>query len=339
MALSVIIENDHQNTLHESVKPNKPLEELTPEEILQIVEEAGIVGMGGAGFPLHIKLQPGKPIDTVILNGSECEPVLTADHQLMLGHGEKIIFGLKAMMKVLGAEDGIIAVKVNKPDVIARLEALTISEEHIRICPVKTKYPQGGERMLVKAVLNRYVAGGTLPSSVGCVVSNVATAKAVFDAITLGMPVTERIVTVAGDRVKNPGNFIVKIGTEISRLLEYCGGITGDSPYTVKVGGPMMGVIQENTEAATTKCTNGMVVCDVDPREPGVCIRCGRCADVCPMGLLPLDYPQYMGDLMKLKEMKITTCIECRCCQYVCAARIPLGDMITQGKMAVKEMA
>ena len=339
MALSVVIENDRKNTLHESVRPNKPLEELTSREILQILEEAGIVGMGGAGFPLHIKLQPGKPIDTVVLNGCECEPVVTSDHQLMRFHGEKILFGLKAMMKALDAPEGVIAIEDNKPDAIAHLEELTSREDHIRICPVKTKYPQGGEKMLVQATLGRKVPGRTLPADVGCVVSNVATAKAVHDAIVLGMPLVERIVTVAGDRVKNPGNYVVKIGTDIAQLLDHCGGITGDGAYTVQVGGPMMGAVQEDTHAATTKCTNGIVVCDADPREAGVCIRCGRCVDVCPMGLLPLEYPQHMDDLVKLKEIKITDCIECRCCQYVCAARIPLGDLIIRGKKAVKEMA
>ena len=337
MALSVVIENDKKHTLHESVRPNKPLEELTSEEILRIVEEAGIVGMGGAGFPLHRKLRPGKPIDTVVLNGCECEPMLTADHQLMLRHGEKILFGLKAMMRVLNAPAGIIAVEDNKSDAIAHLEALCAGEPGIRVCPVKTKYPQGGERMLVKAVLDRHISGVMLPADVGCVVSNVATARAVHDAVVLGMPLIERITTVTGPRVKRPGNYIIKIGTGVRQLLDHCG-VVGDAPYTVKVGGPMMGRLQENADVAATKCTNGIVVCDADPREPGECIKCGRCVDVCPMGLQPLQFAKFPGDLPKLKELKITDCMECRSCQYICAARIPLGDLIAQGKKAVKEM-
>jgi len=337
-SLAVIIENDHQNTLHESVAPHKPLAELTPAEILEIVKEAGIIGMGGAGFPLCVKLQPGKKVDTVLLNGCECEPMLTADHQLMLCHGEQVIFGLKAMMKAVGASEGIIAIEDNKPDAIALMEEKTEEEEHIRVCPVKTKYPQGGEKMLVKAVLDRQIPSGKLPADVGCVVSNVATAKAVSDAIQLGMPLTERIVTVTGPRVKNPGNFLVKIGTDIRQLLEHCGVITGDAPYTVKVGGPMMGAVQEDLEVATTKCTNGIIVSDVDTRESGECIKCGRCVDVCPMELQPLEFAKYVTDPAKLKQLKIMDCMECRCCEYICAARIPLTGLIKAGKTAVRGM-
>ena len=337
-SLSVVIENDHQYTCHESVKPHKSLEELTPAEILEIIQEAGIIGMGGAGFPLYIKLQPSKAVDTVLLNGCECEPMLTADHQLMLHHADQVIFGLKAMMKVLGAEDGIIAIEDNKPDAIALMEEKTAIDEQIRVCPMKTKYPQGGEKMLVKAVLGRQIPSGKLPADVGCVVSNVATAKAVSDAVMLGMPLTERIVTVTGPRVKHPGNFVVKIGTNIRQLLEHCGGITGDAPYDVKIGGPMMGRVQETLEVATTKCSNGVVVCDADPREPGACIKCGRCVDVCPMGLEPLQFAKYAADPAMLKQLKIMDCIECRSCSYICAARIPLTDLIKAGKTAVKGM-
>ena len=336
-SLAVVIENDRKNTLHESVRPLGPLEELTAEQILEAVQEAGIVGLGGAGFPLHIKLRPGKPIDTVLLNGCECEPMVTSDHQLMLLHPEKVIFGLKAMMKVLGAAEGVIAIEDNKPDALARMEEKTAGEAHIRVCSVKAKYPQGGERMLVRTVLGRHVPGGMLPADMGCVVSNVATAKAVFDAVVLGMPLTERIVTVSGDRVKRPGNYTVKIGTEIRKLLEYCGGITGDGPFTAMIGGPMMGTALEDLSAATTKCTNAIAICDRDPREPGRCIRCGRCVDVCPMGLEPLKFAENVTDEAVLRDLKITDCMECRCCEYICAARIPLTDLIRAGKTAVRE--
>ena len=223
-------------------------------------------------------------------------------------------------------------------DRIENLKKLTAGDPAIRVCPVKTKYPQGGERMLVKAVLGRQVSAGMLPADVGCVVSNVATAKAVCDAVALGMPLVERITTVTGPRVKRPGNYIIKIGTNIGNLLDHCGGIAGDGPYTVQVGGPMMGRCQESLEVAATKCTNGIVLCDEDPREPGECIRCGRCVDVCPMGLQPLQFAVFACDGPKLKELKITDCMECRSCQYVCAARIPLGDLIASGKKAVKEL-
>ena len=335
--LCVIIENDKKNTLHESVRPNKPLKELTADEIVEIVKEAGIIGMGGAGFPMYVKLKPNKPIDTVLLNGCECEPMLTADHQVMLCYADDVIFGLKAMMKAVNAPKGIIVIEDNKPDAIALLEEKT-AEENIEICVAKTKYPQGGEKMLIKRALGRQVPSGGLPADVGCVVANVSTSKAVSDAIQHGMPVTERVVTVTGDRVKNPGNFIVKIGTNVRDLLDYCGGVTGEEDYIVKIGGPMMGAVRSDLDVATTKCSNGITVYDVDETEPQECIKCGRCVDVCPMELLPLHFAKFATEPAKLKEMKIMDCMECRSCEYICSSKIPLTNLIRAGKNAVRGM-
>ena len=339
MSLSVVIENDRKNTLHESVKPNKPLEELTGDEIVEIVKEAGIVGMGGAGFPMYVKLMPGKPIDTVLLNGCECEPMLTADHQVMLQHSDDVIFGLKAMMKAVDAPRGVIVIEDNKPDVIALMEEKTAAEENIELCIAKTKYPQGGERMLIKRALGRQVPSGGLPVDVGCVVANVSTSKSVSDAIRQGMPVIQRVVTVTGDRVKNPGNFLVKIGTNVADLLDYCG-VIGDADYTVKVGGPMMGTVQEDLNVATTKCSNGVIVCDANKAEPQECIKCGRCVDVCPMELKPLYFAKYAAadNPQLLQDLQITDCMECGCCEYICASRIPLTDLIRIGKNAIRGM-
>ena len=338
--LHVVIKNDKQNTLHESVQPHKSLDELTPDEIVNIVKEAGIIGMGGAGFPMNVKLKPRTPVDTVLLNGCECEPMLTADHRLMLESGEDVIFGLKAMMKAVSANRGIIVIEDNKPDAIARIQELVAAEEGLEVCVAKTKYPQGGEKMLIKRALGRQVPSGGLPSDVGCVVANVSTSKAVSDAIQKGLPVTERIVTVTGKRVKNPGNFMVKIGTNVRELLEYCGGVTGDEEYIVKIGGPMMGAQQANLDVATTKCSNGVTVYDVDETEPQECIKCGRCVDVCPMELKPLYFAKYagFGQPQLLKDLSIMDCMECRSCEYICSSKIPLVSLIRIGKNAVRGM-
>jgi len=337
MALSVVIRNDHRYTLHESVQPGKTLEELTGDEIAEIVREAGVIGMGGAGFPTNVKLMPPKPIDTVLLNGCECEPMITADHRVMLEQADDVIFGLRAIMKTVNAPRGIIAVEDNKPDAISLLREKVADMEGIEVRVLRTKYPQGGEKMLIKSVLDRRVPRGGLPADVGCVVANVSTARAVSDAIRRGMPVTERIVTVTGDRVKRPGNFIVRIGTNVKDLLEYCG-IAGDAEYAVKLGGPMMGTVQEDPNVATTKCTNGVIVVETDAAEPAECIRCGRCVDVCPMELTPLHFAKFVTDGPKLQQLHIMDCMECRSCAYICPSRIPLTDLIKAGKNTVREM-
>jgi len=339
-ALSVVIKNDKKNILHESVQPRGTLDSLTPEQIVQIVKEAGIIGMGGAGFPMYVKLMPSKPIDTVLLNGCECEPRLTADHRVLLAYADEVIFGLQAMCKAVNAQKGIIVIEDNKPDAVALLQEKTAGMENIEVRCVKTKYPQGAEKMLIKCVMGRHVPNGGLPADVGCVVANVSTSKAVSDAIQLGIPLVERVVTVTGDRVKNPGNFIVKIGTDIRLLLDYCGGITGDAPYIVKVGGPMMGSVQSTLDVPTTKCSNGVTVYDEDPTTAVACIQCGRCVDVCPMELKPLYYAKYVDEenWLGCKDAGIMNCLECRCCEYICSSKIPLVTKIKAGKAAVRGM-
>ena len=337
MALSVVIENDHRDTLHESVKPGKTLEELTAAEIVEIVKEAGIIGMGGAGFPMNVKLMPPKPIDTVLLNGCECEPMLTADHRVMLEQADDVIFGLKAMMKAVSAPRGIIVIEDNKPDAIALMQEKVADEENLEVCVARTKYPQGGEKMLIKMALGRQVPSGGLPADVGCVVANVSTSKAVSDAIQRGMPVTERVVTVTGEQVRRPGNFLIRIGTNVKELLDYCGASV-DAEHLVKLGGPMMGAAQEDLNVTTTKCTNGIIVVDKDETEPAECIKCGRCVDVCPMELQPLHFAKFVLDAPKLKQLKIMDCMECRCCEYICSSKIPLTNLIKIGKNAVRGM-
>ena len=337
MCLSVVVENDGLNTLDESIQPNKALDQLTADEIIQIVKEAGIVGMGGAGFPTYVKLKPGKPIEAVLLNGCECEPMLTADHRVMLEFADDIIFGLKAMMKTVEAPRGVIVIEDNKPDAIALLQEKAANEEGIEVCVAKTKYPQGGEKMLIKRVLGRSVPSGGLPADVGAVVSNVSTVKAISDAIQKGMPLIQRVTTVTGKYIPNPGNFIVKIGTSAAELVAHCGGISAQD-VTVKAGGPMMGFVQKTLDTPIMKGSNGIIAIDSDVTETVECIKCGRCVDVCPMELKPLHFAKKQGDAQALKDLNIMDCMECRCCEAICSSKIPLVSLIKAGKLAVREM-
>lgn len=264
---AVVIESDGKNELHESVKPHKSYEELTPDEIIEIIKEAGIVGMGGAGFPTCVKLKPAKPVDTILLNGCECEPMLTADHRVLLEFADDIIYGLKAILKTTGAEKGLIVIEDNKPDAIEHLQAKVADIDNIDVFVAKTKYPQGAEKTLIKRVMGRIVPNGGLPADVGVVVSNISTVKAISDAIQKGMPLIERVATVTGPKIKNPGNFIVKIGTNVKELIDYCGGTT-EEDVLIKMGGPMMGFALDDLNVPMMKGSNGIIAIDTDETEP-----------------------------------------------------------------------
>jgi electron transport complex protein RnfC len=337
--LSVVIRSDGKNTVHESVQPHKDLDSLTPEEIVDIVREAGIVGMGGAGFPTSVKLKPAKPVDTILLNGCECEPLLTADHRVLLEYADDVVFGLKAMLKTVGAQKGLIVIEDNKPDAIELMQAKTAACDNIDVVVAKTKYPQGAEKMLIKRVMKRQVPSGGLPADVGCVVSNISTTKAIADAIRTGMPLVERVVTVTGERIKNPGNYIVKIGTSTKALIDYCGGLTGED-VTIKAGGPMMGFVLSDTDVPIMKGSNGIIAVDTDYSVEQPCIKCGRCADVCPMELSPLYFAKYADEQkwLEMKEKNVMDCVECRCCEYICSSKIPLVTKIKAGKTAIRGM-
>ena len=337
--LSIVVENDGKDTVHESVKPcGKRLEELTPAEIIDIVKNAGIVGMGGAGFPTYVKLNPGKPIDAVLVNACECEPMLTADHRVLLEFADDIIFGLLAEMKTVSAPKGIIVIEENKPDAIALLREKTAAIEGIEVLEVATQYPQGGEKMLIKRAMGRSVPSGKLPADVGACVSNVSTVKAIADAIKTGMPLIRRVTTVTGKYIPQPKNFIVRVGTPVAFLVEACGGICAED-VLVKAGGPMMGFPQETLDTPIMKGSNGIIAIDNDEPEVQPCIKCGRCVDVCPMELKPLHYAKLaFGDPQKLKDLNIMDCMECRCCEYICSSKIPLVNMIRLGKNAVRGM-
>ena len=334
---AIVIANDGKDIVDESVQPNKSLEELTPAEIIDIVKNAGIVGMGGAGFPTYVKLNPGKPIDAVLVNACECEPMLTADHRVLLEYADDIIFGLQAEMKTVAAPKGIIVIEENKPDAIALLREKTAGIEGIEVLEVATQYPQGGEKMLIKRAMGRSVPSGKLPADVGACVSNVSTVKAIADAIKTGMPLVERVTTVTGKYIPEPKNFIVRVGTPAAALVEACGGISAED-VLVKAGGPMMGFPQTTLDTPIMKGSNGIIAIDNDETEAQECIKCGRCVDVCPMELKPLHYFKLVGtqDWQGCKDMNIMDCMECRCCEYICSSKLPLVTMIKMGKNGVR---
>ena len=334
--MSVVIKSDGKNELHESVKPYENPE--ATEEILAIIREKGIVGMGGAGFPADVKLKVSKPIDTVLLNGCECEPLLTADHRVLLEYADDVIYGLNVLLKTVNAEKGIIVIEDNKPDAIELMESKVANLPNIEVLVAKTKYPQGAEKMLIKRALGRQVPSGGLPLDVGVIVSNISTVKAVSDAIQKGMPLVERVVTVTGERMKNPGNYIVKFGTPVRDIIEYCGGLIGDD-VTVKLGGPMMGFAINNLDVPIIKGTNGIIAFETVETAESPCIKCGRCVDVCPMELQPLYFQKYAKEenWAGMSEKNIMDCMECRCCEFICSSKIPLVSHIKTGKTAVRE--
>lgn len=313
------------------------------DEIIAKIREAGIVGMGGAGYPTPIKtsIPEGKKIDYLILNGIECEPYLTADDRLMVEKAEQIIIGAKIVNKALGIQNAVIAIDENKPHAIEILTKLTKTYIGVNVQVLKTKYPQGGEKQLIKAVSGREVPSGRLPMDVGCVVQNVGTIYAVYEAVMKNKPLYERIVTVSGDQCSNPQNFRVRVGTPASFLIEKCGGLN-ENVSQVVFGGPMMGTSAVNINAPITKLTSGILllsnsICHKEPE--GDCIRCGKCADVCPVGLRPFLIAKYTRENMisELKALNVLDCIECGSCAYTCPARIPLLDYCKLGKMELKK--
>ena len=333
MVMSIVVENDGQ---YEDVgfQPRKSAEKLPREEIVGIIREAGIVGMGGAGFPTHVKLSPKEPekIDFVIANCAECEPYLTSDYRRMLEEPEKLVGGLRIILQLFKNASGILAVEDNKPDCIAKLRALVRDDPKICVKALKTKYPQGGERQLIYATTGRKINSTMLPADVGCVVNNVDTVVAVYRAVMEGRPLMERIVTVTGDAVANPQNFRVKIGTSYSEVLEAAGGFKG-KPEKVICGGPMMGFAMFDLNVPTTKTSTALLALskdDVSAMEPGPCINCGRCVEVCPGRVIPsrlADYAERFDEEAFLKNHGMECC-ECGCCSFICPAKRPLTQQI-----------
>ncbi len=337
---SVVIENDKQDIAEESISPKKNTENLSPNEIIKIIRDSGIVGLGGAAFPTHVKLSPPKEkvIDTFIANGAECEPYLTCDHILMMEMGKEIVEGIKLVRKILNVKRCIIAIEDNKPDAIEQMKKLT-QRENIEVVSLKVKYPQGGEKQLIKTVLGREVPSGGLPMDVGVLVHNVGTLLAIYEAVNFGKPLYERVITVTG-AVEKCGNYLVRIGTPVKDILNFCG-VDWDNAGKIILGGPMMGISQQDIETPIVKGTSGILVQNKDEvikDEEAPCMRCGRCVESCPAYLLPTQIAKVVRaeKWERLDELHIKDCIECGVCSYVCPSKIPIVQYVKLGKIRIK---
>lgn len=341
LEVCVVIENDFQDSVDESVRPKGDIKQLSGTEIIDCIKAAGIVGMGGAGFPLHVKMMPpkDKKIDAIVLNGAECEPYLTADHRLMVEHPERVVYGLRALMKAIGVEKGYIGIEDNKPECLKAIQEASKPYSEITVASLHTKYPQGAEKQLIYACTKRQVPSGGLPMDVGVVVSNVATAAALAHYIQTGMPLIERICTVTGVGIKDPKNIWLRIGTPIAEIIEACGGYAIE-PGKLILGGPMMGLAQPTADMPATKTTSGVLVFAREEAvlpEPSQCIQCGKCVSICPAFLQPVYMSAYalMDNFDKAAEYSALDCIECGSCSYICPSKRPLLPSIRVAKREI----
>jgi len=335
-----------QSTPSEEIEKYTPLDykSISAEEIKERVRLAGLVGQGGAAFPTFIKLSPpqDKKIDYVILNGCECEPYLTRDYRLMLEKSEDVVIGLHLILKAVKVEKGIIGIEDNKPEAIKKLNEVVKDFPNISVAVLETKYPQGAEKMLIKACVNREVPPGKLPMDVGVIVQNIGTATAIYDAVVKGEPQLFAALTVTGKGVYTPKNLMVKVGTPIQDVLDYCGGVKENSVKVI-VGGPMMGIAQFDFSSPVMKATSGIVVLtkeevNANPETP--CLKCGKCIEACPLNLVPtkLSRLSQLERYEEAEELNITTCMECGTCTFTCPANIPLVQWIRLGKQKVNEL-
>ncbi|MDE7221012.1 MAG: electron transport complex subunit RsxC, partial [Oscillospiraceae bacterium] len=339
--MSVVIENDFNDTPYSGCRPVKDPDSLTPEQISGLVKEAGIVGMGGATFPTHVKISSGLgKVDTVIVNASECEPYITSDHRILLEHPEEVLGGVKLLARIFGVDRVHIAIEANKANA-AELLKLKIDEEKAPavVDVLRTRYPQGAEKQLCQSITGRQVPPGALPAAIGCAVFNIVTTMAIYNAIYHGKPVTHRVVTVSGSGVNEPKNLLCPIGTPISDVLDACGGVK-KSTFKILMGGPMMGHSQFDMSAPIGKGTNAILAfCEKEERtvEHPACIRCGKCISVCPMHLQPVFMYQYQqaGMLPALEDAHVLDCIECGACTYICPGRLHLVQAFRAGKQLV----
>ena len=343
--MSVVIENDHKGTLCEDVKPRteEEVNALSNEELISIIREGGVVGMGGATFPTHVKLSGGiGKVDTVIVNAGECEPYITSDDRLCREMPEELISGLKIIMRIFGLQEGHIGIEDNKPEAVQCLKANISAEDGIIIDVLPAKYPQGAEKQLIYAVTGREVPSGGLPAAVGCAVFNAATCKAIHDVVYNGMPLVKRIVTVSGDIAMDAKNLWVPIGTTFIDLMD-CVGFC-ENPYKVLSGGPMMGATQYDLTATVIKGVNAITMLGKKNRfsvEDSHCLRCGKCIDACPMKLMPVLMYKAMqsNDIQEMMDSNLMDCIECGCCAYTCPASVPLVLGFRSAKQIIRSAA
>lgn len=339
MVDSIIVENDGMYEEAAPIFSGNP-DELSKDEIIKIIEEAGIVGMGGAGFPTNVKLSPKNAdiIDSIIVNGAECEPYLTSDYRRMVEQTDKLVKGLKIVLKIFPDAKGYFGIEDNKPEAIEALLKATENEDRIEVVPLKTKYPQGGERSMIYAVTGRKINSKMLPADVGCIVHNVDTIYAIYNAVYNGKPLIERIVTITGDAVRTPKNFQVRIGTSFRELIDAAGGFTTEPEKNIS-GGPMMGFSFFNIDVPVVKGSSSLLAFikdDVSHEEPSACIRCGRCAAACPEHLLPMKLAALAGqnEPEEFKKLGGMECVECGCCSYVCPAK----RQVTQSVRSMKKL-
>jgi electron transport complex protein RnfC len=319
-------------------------EGLSASEIVRAIQEAGVVGLGGAAFPTHVKLSPPEDveIDTIVINGCECEPYLTTDHHIMAEYPERVHLGLRIMMRAMGVERAMIGIEKNKPDAIAAIRKTLPADLDVTVHPLTVKYPQGAEKMLIKALLGREVPSGKLPMHVGVVVQNVGSAATIAEVFETGLPLIERIVTVTGRGVNRPANLIVPVGTKVRELIEACGGMTDDA-HEILFGGPMMGVPQASLDAPILKGTTGVIVLSTDEtrrQESHACIRCGYCLDACPVFLNPqlLGKLAIAGRYEEAEQYNIWDCMLCGCCSFVCPSNIPLSQYFQVTRTALQRL-
>ena len=340
MVPSIIVENDGEYETVEGVGEDRDPSTLSKEEIRSIVKEAGIVGLGGAGFPTHVKLTPKdeNAIDYVIVNGAECEPYLTSDYRMLIEEPEKIVGGLKVMLQLFDNAKGVIAIE-NKPEAIKKLTEMVKDEPKITVCPLLTKYPQGGERSIIYAVTGRKVNSSMLPADAGCIVDNIDTVASIYNAVCKTTPLIRKIITVTGDAIAEPQNFEVRLGTNYQRLVEAAGGFKQE-PEKMISGGPMMGQALFSLDFPVAKTSSALTTFTKDQvaaMEPSACIRCGRCVGVCPEHLVPplMMKASTAHDLEKFQSLNGMECVECGCCAYACPARRPLTQAFKEMRKAV----
>lgn len=341
MVNSIVVENDGEYTAVEGLGADRDPAKLSKQEIRDIVKEAGIVGLGGAGFPTHVKLAPKdeSKIEYILVNGAECEPYLTSDYRLMMEEPEKLVGGLKVILQLFDNAKGVIGIENNKPEAIKKLQELVKDESRIEVCPLQTKYPQGGERSLIYAVTGRMVNSSMLPADAGCIVDNVDTVISVYNAVCKTTPLMRRVVTVTGDAIANPQNFQVKIGTNMQELIEAAGGFKTE-PEKLIAGGPMMGMALFGTDIPVTK-TNSALLCmskdEVAANAETPCIRCGKCVSVCPSHIVPVKMMKaaLKGDCEAFEKVGGMECMECGSCTYICPAKRPLTQAFKEMRKTV----